>query len=246
MQKNKIFLIIIFAAFTVLYSVQVQANQVQVPKGTVGQHVGPTNTHNPPAGYKGDWVFEKSCSNGAGDWVCKGKCEAPQTKEPKEREPREKPTPRPTPTPVPNPLRTTTTSQPSGPSLTPNPNWVSVLGYTDSFNQCSNLCVQYQQSNCNSQLAVEYCTSVVSLDLNKNGNIISNEIGTTPSGTKNCETNARCYDVVDNCICSDMPLNLGTCISLFFQSYTKMGLTTLQALQNIAQDTSGNCQPPRV
>ena len=243
MQKNKILLIIIFAAFIVLYSVQVQAKQQQVPAGTVAR-AGGGDHKNPPTGYKGDWVFEKRCSNGAGDWVCKGKCSEPAQREPKERAPRQKSPPQPTPVPNPLPSPTTTTSQPSSPLLTPNPNWVPVLGYTNSFNQCSNLCRQYQQSNCNSQLAIQYCSSVVSLDLNKNGGIVENEIGTTPSGNKNCETNAKCYDVIDSCTCSNLSLDFATCINLFFQSYTRMGLSTTQALQNIAQDTASSCSPP--
>jgi hypothetical protein len=148
----------------------------------------------------------------------------------------------PTKTPTPTP----TTNIPNfNSNLTPNPNWTSVLGYTSSFNQCSSLCSAYQQNNCDSQLALHYCNAVVSIDLNKNGKISSSEIGSAPSDTRNCETNARCYDVIPSCACGSNPLDIGSCISLLYQAYTKTGLSVQQALQNVVQETTSGCYPPQ-
>lgn len=244
MKRTKIILLIfLFATIAVMFSSFpfVQSKKEVVPPGTVAG-VGGGNNKNPPTGYTGDWGFKQRCSNGAGDWVCKGKCEGPgEPRGPKEREPREKPVPRPTTTPAPNPPRTPTTTTSQLPNPSPNPKWVSVLGYTDSFNQCRDLCMQYQQSRCDSQLAIQYCRSAVSVDLDKNGVIGSSEIITTPSGTNNCEANARCYDVINTCVCGNSSLNMGLCISLFYKDYLKNGQTEQQALQNIAYDTAGNC-----
>jgi hypothetical protein len=79
------------------------------------------------------------------------------------------------------------------------------------------------------------------MDLDRNGVIDSNEIITTPSGTNNCETNAKCYDVIDTCVCGNSSLNMGSCISLFYQDYLKNGQTEEEALRNIAYDTASNC-----
>jgi len=230
--KTQFFILItvIFIATILLASDVVYAEVIRDPDGTTHQII--RDKHGKKIGERR--VEHVSCSNHRE--VCEGQCSVERDRP--EREPK--------PVPVPTPTPTTTTSQPSSPLLTPNPNWVPILGYTDSFNHCNNLCAQYQQSNCDGKLAIQYCSSIVSLDLNKNGKIDANEIGTAPSGTKNCETNARCYDIVDNCICGNMPLNLATCITLFFQNYLRTGLTTVQALQNIAQDVGGSCQPPRV
>lgn len=176
----------------------------------------------------GDWVAIGKCANGKVEWLCTN---CPD----KERQPK-KPTPTPTP-PQPNSAVSS--------SLKPDPQWTSVLGYTASFNQCSNLCVQYQQSGCNSQYAMNYCNTIVSLDLNKNGKISASEIGSTPSGTRNCETNARCYDVIPSCECGNQPLNIASCVNLLYQTYTKTGLSLFQALQNVAQQTTSGCNPPQ-
>lgn len=165
--------------------------------------------------------------------ICKGKtCGEGREKEP----------PVPTPSPTPEP---TNANQPQINQLKPDPNWSSVLGYQQAFSQCANLCTAFQNNNCDLQYALAYCNQVVSVDLNKNGNIDSSESGNAPSGTTNCETNARCYDVIGQCTCKNLQLNLGTCISLFYQRYTAFGYSAVQALQNITQQTSGTCITPR-
>jgi len=188
----------------------------------------------------GVWKVEHAkCSNGEVRTFIPPRCEGgPCTNRlPKEREPKPKGPVGPTPTPAPNP-------QPTGPlPPTQNPQWIQVLGYTDSFNRCNDLCKQYQ-SKCDIQGALAYCSTIVSLDLNKNGKIDSSETGSTPSGTTNCETNARCYDVIDNCQCGNLNLNVANCISIFYQNYINAGLTPNQALENIGQFTAGNCSPP--
>jgi hypothetical protein len=155
-----------------------------------------------------------------------------------EKEPKRKAGPKPTPTPTPTP------APPAAVTPKSNQQWTSVLGYTSSFNQCSNLCVQYQQSNCNSQYVMNYCNSIVSLDLNRDGKIVASETGSTPSATRNCETNVRCYDVIPNCECGNQPLNIASCINLFYQAYTKTGVPLFQALQNVAHQTTSGCNPP--
>jgi len=191
-----------------------------------------TKTKNPPG--KGNWEYVGRCANGAYEWECKGTCE--NDKEKREREPREHP-PKPTPTPTPTP-----TPAPPNQGLTPNPLWQSVNGYTNSFNDCNSLCQAYQASNCDPQAAVKYCREIVGVDFNRNGDISASEISKTLTGTKNCETNARCYDIIDNCNCKNQPLNFGSCISLFYELYAQTGMSTTEALQTISQNTAGNCQ----
>lgn len=126
----------------------------------------------------------------------------------------------------------------------PNPLWTPVLGYTNSFNQCRALCKNYQQS-CSNQTALSYCSAIVSLDLNKNGKINAGEVGKSPAGTSNCETNARCYDVIPTCGCANKPLTISSCIALFYQNYLSAGLNDTEALQQITQNTASNCHPPQ-
>jgi hypothetical protein len=199
-----------------------------------------TKTDTPPSG-GGTWKYVGQCGNGEYEWESNSRSIV-------EREPKE--TPQPTPTPTPTtfpPMNTRTPFPPVNTQTLPKPNaaWTSVLGYSNSFNQCANLCAAYQQSSCGISAALAYCSAVVSIDLNKNGKISSTEFGTTPSGTKNCDTNVRCYDVIPNCDCGSQPLNLGSCVNLFYQEYTSAGLNQAQTMSNIAQSTSGNCQPPR-
>jgi uncharacterized membrane protein len=183
----------------------------------------------------GVWKVEHAkCSNGEVRTFIPPRCEGGPctTRLPKEREPKPKGPVGPTPTPAPTPTPIA------------NARWTPVLGYTNSFNTCSDLCKAFQQNNCNLQAAIQYCSAVVSLDLNKNGKIDSSETGSSPAGTTNCETNARCYDVIDNCTCTNLQLNIGTCISLFYQVYIGNGMTAIQSLQTIAQQIAGNCRPP--
>jgi hypothetical protein len=134
---------------------------------------------------------------------------------------------------------TTTTTKITTPQ--PNPSWASVLGYTDSFNKCRDLCKQYQQNKCSSQSASKYCHTNVSVDLTRDGKIDSNQIVATPAGTKNCETNAKCYDIINSCGCGNSALSIGTCVSLFYQNYIKSGMSEEDAISSVAQDTTGNC-----
>lgn len=176
-----------------------------------------------PGGVRG-WDDMGKCGNGKEVYDCRN-CGNNQKRE------REPTPPQPTPSP---PLKQTLPQADS--------RWTSVSGYSNSFNQCRNLCAAYQK-NCGISAALAYCSAVVSVDLNKNGRIDANEIGTSPSGTKNCETNARCYDVIPECSCGNQQLDLGSCVNLFYQEYTNAGLSQTQALSNIAQTTSSNCQP---
>jgi len=109
--------------------------------------------------------------------------------------------------------RTTTTSKIITTSrtttLVPDTKWTSVVGYTDSFNKCRDLCKQYQ-SKCDSQLAIQYCRADVLVDLDRDGNIDSDEMVLTPSGTQNCETNTKCYDIISGCVCGDSSLTIGS------------------------------------
>lgn len=187
------------------------------------------NTYGSPAngqtgGVRG-WTHEK-CANGREVWDCRNCGDSPK----KEREP---PTPQPTPAP------------PAAIQSVPqaNPQWTSVLGYSSSFNQCKNLCVQYQQNNCDSQIATQYCSQLLSIDLNRNGNINAAENGKGPSGTLDCETNAKCYDVIPDCQCGGQSLNLGSCVNLFYSTYIRSGLNSAQALSNVALTVAGSCKP---
>lgn len=133
----------------------------------------------------------------------------------------------------------------SNPSVpVPNPQWTSVLGYTESFNQCKRLCQNYQQ-RCDNQSALSYCSAIVSLDLNRNGKVDAKEVGSGPAATANCETNARCYDVILSCSCISQSLTISTCVALLYQNYLNAGLDESQALQNLAQNTASNCSPPQ-
>lgn len=211
--KNKIIGIIVVLIFVLMLILPV--TYAQQPGETQHQS-GDTTTI---GGKEYTW---EGCANGSGGWECTGNSCNGEEKEPIEREP-----------PAPQP--------PLSNALKPNPQWTSVLGYANSFNQCSNLCAAYQQSNCDISSALAYCSAIVSIDLNRNGKISANQIGTTPSGTQNCDTNVRCYDVIQNCSCGNQQLNLGSCISLFYQELTNAGLSSSQALSDIAQSTSANC-----
>lgn len=123
--------------------------------------------------------------------------------------------------------------------------WTSVVGYSSSFSQCSNLCQKFQSDNCNLQDAVSYCSKVVSVDLNKDGKIDASQIGTGPAGTVNCETNARCYDVIKTCQCKNLQLDFNQCISIFYQTYTASGMNATSALATVKQNTVGSCQSPQ-
>ena len=133
-------------------------------------------------------------------------------------------------------------SKPAVPA--PNPQWASVLGYTESFNQCRKLCQNYQQ-RCDNQSALSYCSAIVSIDLNRNGKIDAKEFGSSPAATENCETNARCYDTIPSCSCVNQSLTISACMSLLYQNYINAGLDESQALQNLAQNTASNCSPPQ-
>lgn len=111
----------------------------------------------------------------------------------------------------------TTTTAPQNIGLPqPDTAWLSVTGYTQSFNTCKNLCQQYQQSNCIVSTAKQYCDTEIAVDLNKDGTIQHNA-GRTPFGGVTCENSMGCYDIILECTCGKNPLNTNTCISFYIE-----------------------------
>ena len=186
-------------------------------------------TRNPRG--EADYTFVKTCGNGEGHWDCKGAgCdfEGKGERGPKENGPT------PTQSPTPAPLSVATNSP------QPNPQWASVSGYSSAFNQCDNLCIAYQQSNCNQQFAIQYCSYASNVDFNKDGHI-SAQMAETPTGTVGCEKSARCYDVIQNCQCGTNNLNFGQCVSIFYQTYAVSGLSSSQSMSQMSKNIQGSC-----
>jgi len=109
---------------------------------------------------------------------------------------------------------TTTTSSMTLPQ--PNPAWKSVVGYTQSFNTCKDICQQYQQGGCKIEVAKQFCNTVISIDLNRDGTIQSSR-GFTPGSGAACENSLRCFDIITECKCSRSVLNVGTCMNSYLE-----------------------------
>jgi hypothetical protein len=115
------FLILISITLSVYSIPFVQSKSEVVPPGTKAG-VGGGDKSKPPPGHTGDWVYEKHCGNGAGDWTCRGKCEAPAEREPRERQPKQNPPVGPVPTSIktrPTPTTLPTLQTPSVTTTTP-------------------------------------------------------------------------------------------------------------------------------
>jgi len=124
-----------------------------------------------------------------------------------EREPIEGPAPTP-----PAPPKPPTATLPQ-----PNAAWLSVAGYSQSFESCSNLCAQYQQNGCSASIARQYCNFAISVDLNKDGAVQQSSQGYTPSGGVTCENSMRCFDVISECKCGSSVLNINACVSFYLE-----------------------------
>jgi len=110
--------------------------------------------------------------------------------------------------------KTTTTSS----SITlpqPDASWSTVVGYTQSFNICRDICQQYQL-DCKVETAKQYCSTVIAVDLNRDGTI-QNSRGFTPRGGGACENSLRCFDIIAECKCSRSVLDVGTCINSYLE-----------------------------
>lgn len=127
-------------------------------------------------------------------------------------------------------------------ALIQNPAWQSVAGYAQRFTECNTLCNAYRGSGCSEQTALDYCNALVAVDLSKDGKISGSDFGNTPMGGMTCETNTHCYDVVKSCPCSGgQTLDLGTCVQLLFNSYSRQGFNFIQAYSTISTNLRGSC-----
>jgi hypothetical protein len=112
-------------------------------------------------------------------------------------------------------------------TLTPQPNsaWLSVTGYSQSFETCKDICVRYQKSDCGDTTAREYCNAVIAVDLNKDGAIKQEQQGITPTGGLTCENSLRCFNVISECGCSRNTLNVKTCMSIYIEQMAAANIT---------------------
>ena len=134
---------------------------------------------------------------------------------------------------------TTTTTTSVSLALQPDQAWLSVTGYSQSFETCKNFCVQYQQNSCSSSAAKQYCDTIISIDLSKDGVISQNSQGLTPLGRRTCETSLRCFDVIAGCKCGKDVLNINACMVFYLEEMK-------QTSSNLQDYLSPGCVVPSV
>ena len=130
----------------------------------------------------------------------------------------------------------------------PNPAWQDISGYASAFDQCKALCFAYRNNACDPGFAVDYCNSTFSVDINKNGQLSQNDFGNPPIGAKTCETNVRCFNVIESCPCGQEPtLNVGGCVDVIYNSLSSQGVPADQVYSSAISQLNGACsqnQPP--